>query len=196
MDLFSEDSEKARLKTPVELPTSKLSIPEESYVFNGIESPNQSRVDVPATLTLRQSQDAPKTSRYEVQPEDELVQFNITQDITQTMEITKNVIVEANNQDTPQNDSLSMLYDGLEDATVPIIAEECKIEAKRGYLSSGDEQFVQNRTSALPRRNTFMSSDDEQKKNNITGNSEARKRKSVKEVQFKRSQKESTPTGE
>lgn len=196
MDLFSEDSEKARLKTPVELPKSKLSIPEESYVFNGIESPNQSRVDVPATLTLRQSQDAPKTSRYEVQPEDELVQFNITQDITQTMEITKNVIVEANNQDTPQNDSLSMLYDGLEDATVPIIAEECKIEAKRGYLSSGDEQFVQNRTSALPRRNTFMSSDDEQKKNNITGNSEARKRKSVKEVQFKRSQKESTPTGE
>jgi hypothetical protein len=87
-----------------------------------------------------------------------------------------------------------MLYDGLEDATVPNIAEECKIEAKRGYLSSGDEQVVQNRTSALPRRNTFMSSDDEQKKNNITGNSEARKRKSVKEVQFKRSQKESTPT--
>jgi hypothetical protein len=40
IDLFSEDSEKARLKTPVEVPTSKLPIPEDSYVFNGIESPN------------------------------------------------------------------------------------------------------------------------------------------------------------
>ncbi len=40
IDLFSEHSEKARLKTPVEAPIQQSVHQNETYVFNGIESPN------------------------------------------------------------------------------------------------------------------------------------------------------------
>lgn len=40
IDLFSEESEKARLKTPVEAPVKQTPQPNDTYVFNGIESPN------------------------------------------------------------------------------------------------------------------------------------------------------------
>jgi len=45
IDLFSEDSEKQRLVTPILAPKSqKPATPEDSFVFQGLTSPNESVV--------------------------------------------------------------------------------------------------------------------------------------------------------